>query len=467
MTDDLVFLPIRRLGDLIRTKQVSPVELATLFLTRLENYGPTYNAIVTITHERAMRQAKRAEDEIVSGHYRGHLHGVPYGVKDLLATSEGIPTTWGATPFREQTFDYDATAIRKLEEAGAVLVAKLAMVELAGGLGYRFPDASFSGAGINPWNQEYWTGGSSSGSGAAVSAGLVPFALGSETGGSILSPSSSCGITGMRATYGRVSRYGAMVLSWTLDKIGPLALTADDCGLILQAISGPDPNDPSTSNRQFLYDPDHTPAKRYRLGVVRETVNAAQADVKANFETALDVLRTIADVDEIDLPEFPYHAVNQTILQAESVSAFDGLIESGQVAQLTDPGNRYGGYARSMVLAKDYIRALRIRRKIAVSIDALLSKYDALVSPTKLITSVPLNEEKGSDSAPAPRNMVSDVGNLAGLPAISVPSGLGDHNLPTGIRFTGRAYEEESVLAIARAYQSLTTWHQLHPVVVP
>ena len=465
MKPDFVFTPLRDLADLVRRRQVSSLELTRTFLDRLEAYGPRYNAVVTVTAERAMRLAARADEEIKAGNYRSPLHGIPYGVKDLLATSGGIPTTWGAAPFRNQTFDYDATVIRKLEDAGAVLSAKLAMVELAGGLGYRYPEASFSGPGINPWNSNYWTGGSSSGSGAAVSAGLVPFALGSETGGSILSPSSSCGVTGMRATYGRVSRYGAMALSWTLDKIGPIGLTADDCGIVLDVIAGWDPDDPSTTKRPYQYDPHYSFSGRPRLAVVGDDLQGIPADVRANFEESLRVLSTEADISEIKAPDFPYEAVNQTILQVESVSAFEDLIESGVVAELTDPGNHYGGYARTAVLARDYLRALRIRRKVAIEVDDLFSNYDAIVSPTKPLTSVPFGEEKGSDVSPAPRNTVSALANLAGLPAISVPNGFGDHNLPTGLRFTGRAYRENTILALARRYQSLTGWHLKHPAV--
>jgi aspartyl-tRNA(Asn)/glutamyl-tRNA(Gln) amidotransferase subunit A len=268
MASKPIFRPIRELSEPVRAGKISPVELTETFLGRLEELGPRYNAVVTVTRERALKQARRAEEEIASGHYRGPLHGIPYGGKDLLATSGGIPTSWGAAPFKDRTFDHDATVVRKLEEAGAVLVAKLAMIELAGGMGYRQPHASFTGPPRNPWNTDTWTGGSSSGSGAAVSAGLVPFAIGSETWGSILSPANNCGVAGLRPTYGRVSRSGAMALSWTLDKLGPLCLTADDCGLVLEAIAGPDPNDPTTTDRPFKYDSEG-PKKGFKLAVLK------------------------------------------------------------------------------------------------------------------------------------------------------------------------------------------------------
>ena len=235
-----VYTPLRTLSESIRSREASPVELAETFLQRLETHGPALNAVVTLTKGRAMKQAKKAEEEIKKGRARGPLHGVPWGGKDLLATA-GTPTTWGAAPFKDQVFDHDAAVVEKLEDAGAVLLAKLAMIELAGGMGYRQPNASFTGPCATPWSPGHWSGGSSSGSGAAVAAGLVPFAIGSETWGSILSPANNCGVSGLRPTYGRVSRHGAMALSWTLDKLGPLCLTADCCGIVLEAIAGHDP----------------------------------------------------------------------------------------------------------------------------------------------------------------------------------------------------------------------------------
>ncbi|MEE8442272.1 MAG: amidase [Dehalococcoidia bacterium] len=459
-----VFLSVRQLGDLVRTKQVSPVELAETFLSRLETLGPEYNAVVTLTRDRALRQARQAEQEILSGRYRGPLHGIPFGGKDLLATSEGIPTTWGAIPFRDQTFDYDATVLRKLEEAGAVLVAKLAMVELAGGMGYRQPNASLTGPGINPWNKNAWSGGSSSGSGSAVAAGLVPFAIGSETFGSILSPAGNCGVAGLRPTYGRVSRYGAMALSWTLDKLGPLCLMADDCGLVLDAIAGHDPNDPSTTKRPYRYDAADSPGRRFRLGVLKDVTDGAQEVVQANFRESLRVLEQVATIEEVEmLVDFPSMEVTRTILNAEAASAFEELVESGRTAELTAPEDRFGGYPRLAVLATDYLRALRLRGIMAREADEVLSRYDALVAPTRATVATALNEETRSAARGITRDVMGAVGNGAGLPAISVPNGFGAGGLPTGIQFMGRAYDENSVLAVACAYQSLTDWHHRHP----
>ena len=284
MSDEPVFVPLRQLGGMIRAGAVSPVQLAETFLHRLETLGPRYNAVVTLTRERAMDQARRAERELAAGRDFGPLHGIPYGAKDLLATSGGIPTSWGAAPLKDQRFDEDATVIRKLEAAGAVLCAKLAMVELAGGMGYRQPHASFTGPGINPWNLDAWSGGSSSGSGSAVSAGLVPFAIGSETWGSILGPAGYCGIAGLRPSYGRVSRHGAMALCWTLDKLGPIALTADDCGLVLDAIAGPDAADSTTTAQPFHYAGGDAAPRRFRFGVLENVTVGCDEAVRANFE---------------------------------------------------------------------------------------------------------------------------------------------------------------------------------------
>jgi aspartyl-tRNA(Asn)/glutamyl-tRNA(Gln) amidotransferase subunit A len=462
VTRPVVFMPIRELQTLVQTRQVSPVELAETFLARLETLGPQYNAVVTVTRERALQQARQAEREIAAGHYKGPLHGIPYGAKDLLATSGGIPTTWGAAPLRHQTFDYDATVIRKLAAAGAVLVAKLAMVELAGGMGYRQPHAAFTGPGINPWDRTTWSGGSSSGSGAAVSAGLVPFAMGSETWGSILGPASHCGVAGLRPTYGRVSRYGAMTLSWSLDKLGPLGLTADDCGLVLEAIAGADPLDPTASDRPYTYAADAT-QKRWRLGVLKGITADVDEAVRSNFAHTLQVLAEVASIEEIELPALPYEETTRTILFAEVASAFEEFIESGQAAELTAPEDHYGPYVRMAVLAKDYLRALRLRGMIAKQMDAVLTGFDALVGPARAFPSTPLDQEFRSAAGGSAPDIMGAIGNGLGLPAIAVPNGFSDQGRPTGVQFMGRAYAENAILAVARTYQSLTDWHLRHP----
>ena len=457
-----VFLSVRTLGELLRSRQVSPVELATTFLDRLDALGPTYNAVVTLTRDLALRQARQAETEIRAGRYRGPLHGIPYGAKDLLATGGGIPTTWGAAPFRGRQFDEDAAVIRRLREAGAVLAAKLAMVELAGGMGYRQPDASFTGPGVNPWDTTRWSGGSSSGSAAAVGAGLVPFAIGSETWGSILGPANHCGVTGLRPTFGRVSRHGAMVLSWSLDKLGPLCLTPDDCGLVLEAIAGPDAADPSTTDQPFRYAPG-PPPRRLRLGVIAGVMDGTEAATRTNFEAALQTLADVATIEEVTIPALPYEEITRTILFGEMGSAFEDLIETGQIAGLTAPEDRYTPYSRVAVLAKDYIRALRLRGVIATEMDRVMRGFDALLGPSRPFPSTILGEDFPSAIRGVGKDLMGAIGNVAGLPAISVPDGFTETGVPTGIQFMGRPYDENGIIAAASTYQTLTDWHLRHP----
>ena len=462
MTDQLLFTPVRTLARMIRERQVSPVEVAEYFLARLDELGPSYNSLVTLTEARALDTARRAEAALERGDTPGPLLGVPWGAKDLLATSGGIPTTWGAEPFRDQTFDTDATVVTRLEAAGAPLAAKVAMIELAGGMGYHQPNASLTGPPRNPWNRERWTGGSSSGSGAAVAAGLVPFAIGSETWGSILSPSNNCGLSGLRPTYGRVSRYGAMALCWTLDKLGPLCLTADDCGIVLEAIAGPDENDPTTYPRPFAYDPDYDPGRKFRIGVIENIADSAEDAVKANFEAALDALSDVVEVEEVSLPDLPYVEITRTILMVESASAFEDFLAEGGPQKLTAPEDHSSPYARTSILATDYVRALRLRGLMAREADAVMSRYDALASPTSPSVATPIDQQFRR-STTGPGDLMGAIGNGCGLPALSVPSGFDADGMPTGVQFMARAYDENICLALGRAYQERANWHTRHP----
>jgi len=459
-----IYTPVRALSKLIKAGKLSPVALTETFLTRLETYGPRYNAVVTVTRDLAMKQARRAEKEIAAGKYRGPLQGIPYGAKDLLDTA-GIPTTWGAIPLRGRVPNKDATVVRKLEQAGAILVGKLAMIELAGGAGYRQPNASLTGPPRNPWDPETWTGGSSSGSGACVAAGLVPFAIGSETWGSILSPANNCGVAGLRPTYGRVSRHGAMALCWTLDKIGPLCQNADDLGLVLETIAGPDPLDSTTIQEPWSYS-TVTPRRKFKIGVPKMVADDANTTVKQNFETALDVLRGFASVDEVTLPDLPYEAVTRTILNAESVSAFEDLIESGAIGGLTAPEDHWGPYTRTVLPASDYIRALRLRRKMMEAIADVMEGFDALAAPSGKKPATPLGQEFRKVAPGATSDPMGAIGNGCGLPAVSVPDGFTATGLPTGIQFMGTPDSENTLLAIARVYQSRTSWHTWHPKLV-
>jgi len=475
--EDVFFASIRELGAMLRGRRLSAVDLAEAHLARLETYGPSLGAVVTLTRERALAQAHWANQELLAGRDRGPLHGIPWGAKDLLAT-KGIPTTWGAEPLRGQVFDYDATVVERLDEAGAVLVAKLAMVELAGGMGYNNPDASFTGPGRSPWNPDHWSGGSSSGSGAAVAAGLVPFALGSETSGSILTPAAFSGVTGLRPTYGLVSRHGAMALCWTLDKLGPMARSADDCALVLSAIAGPDPKDPTTGER-FHYRRREGRDPRFRIGVIKDATVGAESEVEANFRRSLEVLREVADVEEdIAFPDFPWGEAAGVIVDAEGAAAFRELIESGKVKQLRDRTDRIGGYAMIMARAVDYLDAMRLRVPMRAALDALLARYDALVAPTRTGVAPPIGRDFDAPppAAEAPRPVepepprapdVIPAGNLAGLPAIAMPNGFGQNGLPTSLQLLGRALSEATLVAIAERYQQMTDWHLKRPPAPP
>src|SRR5947208_8555281 len=342
--------------------------------------GPDLGAVVTVTRELALEQARVADREIRAGRWRSPLHGIPYGAKDLLAT-RGVPTTWGAEPYRNQVFDHDATVVERLRAAGAVLVAKLAMVELAGGMGYNHPDASFTGPGLTPWNTKFWSGGSSSGPGAAVSAGLVAFAIGSETSGSILTPSAYSGVTGLRPTYGLVSRHGAMALSWTLDKVGPMGRSADDCALVLAAIAGPDPDDPTTSGRQFAWSQVQKPAKKLRVAVPKGCVEKVQPAVRENFEAALKQLAdSISVTRDVEWPDLPWGPAVGAIVTAEGASAFLDLLDSGDVTQLKCPADKTGGYSGLLLPAVDYLHAMRARRPMRAAMKKLYESYDAIAT---------------------------------------------------------------------------------------
>lgn len=453
----LAFASVRALGRHLRDKRFTALELTEFFLERLRKHGPRLNAVVTLTEETAKAQARQADQELAQGLDRGPLHGIPYGAKDLLATP-GIPTSWGAAPLRDRILEGEATVVRRLREAGAVLCAKLAMVEIAGGLGYDQANASFTGPGLNPWGLDRWSGGSSSGSGSSVGGGLVPFAIGSETWGSIMTPAGYCGVTGLRPTYGRVSRHGAMALSWTMDKLGPLTRTADDAGLVLQAIAGHDPADHTSLRRKFTYRPGKA-ARRWKLARIDGDTAKVQPEVKAAFEKSLEVLQVEADIETVELPELPYSLVASVIINCELAAAFEGLVKSGDIWEMTAPEDRIGAHAPQLIPAKDYINALRIRRKIQVALDELLKPFDALVTPTLATVASPIDRDfavygRGYGSTP-----IGGGANAAGIPAITVPNGFGQQHLPTGVKFVGRAFSENRLLNLARLYQQATAWH--------
>ena len=463
IAEDVLYLTVRELGDRIRTHKLSPVDLTEAYLARSEKIGARLNAYATLTRDRALREARAAEKEIGAGKYRGPLHGIPYAAKDLLA-AKGYPTTWGARPYAGQSFDFDANVIRRLGEAGAILIGKAAMIELAGGMGYRFGTASISGGAKNPWNETCWTCGSSSGSGAIAAAALAAFAIGTETWGSIICPSTYCGVSGLRPTFGRVGRGGAMALSYTMDKIGPMARSADDCGLVLQALAGHDRDDAmSLAHGEFAY-PRETQRTPLTIGWVKNAWKDMQPDVESATRNARDVLaKAGAKIVDVELPEGPWEVAAGITISVEGASAFDSLIESGRVSQLTDPLSRLGGYVNSTVPGADYVRAQRIRSILQRRIDAIFDEVDVIAAASLPIAATSMETNLETDLAFS--DPLGGIGNFCGLPAIGVPSGFTSKNLPAGLQFIGRVLDDDKVRAAANLFQSKTDWHRRRPPV--
>ena len=463
LSPDILFLSVTELARRIRAKQLSPVELTESYLQRSRDLGPKLNAYATLTPELALKQARTAEKEIAAGKYRGPLHGIPYAAKDLLAV-KGYPTTWGARPYLDQRFDYDATVIHKLESAGAVLIGKAAMIELAGGMGYRYASASASGPAKNPWNTEYWTCGSSSGSAAVTGAGLAAFAIGTETWGSIICPSGFCGLSGLRPTYGRVSRYGAMALSYTMDKIGPITRSADDCDLVLKAISGHDPQDLGSLPEAYAKYTGAEEAKgRLRVGWLVNQWKEISPDVNQPAMAARQLLEKSSSVSlsNISLPEGPWEAAAGVIISVEGASAFRQLIQSGRISQLNDPLGQIGGYMNEEISASDFILAQRIRAILQKKMDAIFAQVDVLATPSLPVTASKL--DANLDLALTFADPIGGIGNFCGLPAISVPCGFGQHGLPVSLQFIGRTLEDAKVVQAGRIFQSQTDWHKKRP----
>ncbi len=465
MTDASVFfLPVRQLAARIKSRKLSPIELTEACLDRLDKTGRKYNAVVTLMRESAMAEARAADGEIRAGKYRGPLHGIPYGVKDLLAT-KGVPTTWGAAPYKDQVFDYDATAVMRLRKAGAILIAKLAMVELAGGMGYNHADASFTGPGLTPWNTKFWSGGSSSGPGAAVASGCVPFAIGSETSGSILTPASYCGVTGLRPTYGRVSRHGAMALCWTLDKLGPMARSADDAALVLAAIAGYDEADESTLRQPFEYHERELPKKKLRVAIPKGCTEKVQREVRENFERSITSLGEAVTVTrDVEWPDFAWGPSVGAIVGAEGAAAFIDLIQAGRVRELKCPADRHGGYAATLIPAVDYIQAMRLRRPMRRAVAKVFEKFDLFASPGRGTVAYPAdtnfeNVYPGVSSGPP----LIPAGNLCGIPALAMPTGYGENGLPTSMAFLGPALSEKTLVQLGNLHQSKSDWHLKAP----
>jgi aspartyl-tRNA(Asn)/glutamyl-tRNA(Gln) amidotransferase subunit A len=459
--EDVLYKPVTELGRMLRTRRISPVELTRACLDRIEALNPRLSAFATVTGDLALEQAKQAEREIAAGKDRGPLHGVPYGAKDLVAT-KGIRTTWGAKPYEDQVFDRDATIVKRLRDAGAVLLGKLAMIELAGGLGYSRGEASLQGAAHNPWGLDRWTCGSSSGSGAAVAAGLVPFAIGSETWGSILCPSSFCGVAGLRPTFGRVSRQGAMALSWTLDKLGPMARSAHDCEIVLERIQGHDPDDPYSSDEKPAPRSDPAAVKSMRVGYLSlDFQKQGDKSVEKAFLRALDDLRHAGvRLEEATLPDLPFESAASVILTAEAATAFEELRKSGGDRKLFSAEAPLAFVVAQAVTGADFVKAQRVRTVCQKAMADLYAHYDVLVYPGEGYTAFPLDKDFNDIPWSDP---VGGAGNLCGLPAISVPCGFGDDGLPVGLTAISSAFEENKAISLTRFFQGITSWHLKRP----
>ncbi len=438
--NDLAFYSVGQLSYLIKTRQVTSVQLTKLFLARLHKYGPELHCVISYTDDLAMKEAREADKEIAAGNYRGPLQGIPYGVKDLLAT-KGYRTTWGAGPYKDQIIDEDAAVIKKLKKAGAVLAAKLSMGALA------FGDVWFGGQTKNPWDTTQGSSGSSAGPAAAVSAGLLPFAIGTETWGSIVSPSTRCGDTGLRPSYGRVSRYGAMTLSWSMDKIGPICRDVEDCGIVFNAIYGPDGIDQTLYNYPFRYSPEIN-LKGMRIGYLAEDFNGKYAFKKTDSLTIEEMRKLGATLVPIKLPNLPVNDIS-FLLDAEGAAAFDDLTRSGRDSLLVrQSAGAWPNIFRAsrFIPAVEYINANRIRYLLIQDMEKMFdeNKIDVYLAPSY----------QGDNSL---------VTNLTGHPLVVVPNGFINGNHPTSITFVGRLFDEGRILAVAKAYQDATGFQLKHP----
>jgi Asp-tRNA(Asn)/Glu-tRNA(Gln) amidotransferase A subunit family amidase len=451
--EDLAFLPVTELSDLVRRRKVTSLQLTQMYLARLKRYDPVLKCVITLTEDRALAQARAADAEISKGKYRGPLHGIPWGAKDLLAV-RGYKTTWGAGPYKDQTIDEDATVVQRLDAAGAVLLAKLTLGELAQG------DIWYGGTTKNPWKVDQGSSGSSAGPASATAAGLVGFAIGSETLGSISSPSTRCGTTGLRPTYGRVPKTGAMALSWTMDKLGPLCRSVEDCALVLDAIYGPDGKDTSAIDASFNWDASLKPS-RLRIGYVKSAFDLPVTDPKDEKRTlhptkkfddaALGALRGMGiNLIPIELPDVQYDAM-RIILTAEAAAAFDEMTRSDRDNLMVQQGKfDWPNTFRTarFIPAVDYVNANRVRTTAIKAWDDLMQKVDVIVTPT---------------GAAGLSQLVAT--NLTGHPAVILPNGFREDGTPVSLTFLGGLFQEAKLLAVANAYQRATGFHLVHPTV--
>jgi len=451
------FASIRDMGKALRARQVSSVELTDMYLGRLKTLGKAHNAIAELTEDLAHKQAKQADEDLRSGKDHGPLHGIPFGVKDLLS-AKGLPTRWGSPGHADQVFDFDATVVERLEGAGAVLLAKLEMIELAGGGNYNVANASRMGPCLSAWDKKLWAGGSSSGSGATTALGCVGFSIGSETSGSIVCPSAFNGCTGFRPTYGRVSRYGAMALCWTLDRLGPIARSADDAATVLQAIAGPDPKDLSTFKDKLSY---RATGAKPKIGVLKEKFKDSKADVcEKAYNNVLDTLRKQGyETVEVAYPDLPYNAAVGIIVDAEGASAHENFIRGDKFQLLQDQNQVAGFTAALQTKAVDYLWAMRLRTE-ALKANAVWEKCDCIFTPVFYHKSVPVDQPFDKTWV----NMGGDEGpsNLLGWPCMAFPMGFED-GAPIGGQIIAPCFREDVCYRVVRDFQRVSDFHSRRP----
>jgi Asp-tRNA(Asn)/Glu-tRNA(Gln) amidotransferase A subunit family amidase len=450
--EDIAFEPVTALASRLRARQISSTQLTRMYLDRLKQHDPALLCVVTLTEDLALAQAEQADREIRSGKYRGPLHGIPYGIKDIFA-AKGTVTTWGVKQFASRVIDYDSTAVTRLREAGAVLVAKLATGALA------VTDMWFRGRTRNPWNPQRGSEGSSAGSASATSAGLVGFAVGTEAGGSTINPASTCGIVGLRPTFGRVSLHGCLPTRWTIDKIGVMARSVADTALVLGALHGPDGHDERVPDLPFAWDGVND-VKGVRIGYdereFAEPAATASAQARQRFtalkpfyDSAFDVFRKRgATLVPLAMPDLPTAAVT-ALMQAELGSVFDDLLRNGGLNESEDESLRTrAGFVRvsRFIPAVDYIRAQRVRTLVLQRMRALFEKVDVYLAP----------------AAPLASGNQTNTTNLTGHPAVVLPAGIVD-GLPIGLLVTGPHYREDNILRVAAAFEGATEWHTKHP----
>jgi Asp-tRNA(Asn)/Glu-tRNA(Gln) amidotransferase A subunit family amidase len=444
--EDVAFWPVTSLSVLIRTRQVTSVELTEMYLARAKRFNPKLKCFVTITDDLALKEARQADQEIAAGKYRGPLHGIPYGIKDLFAV-KGYPTTWGAAPFKNRIIDVDATVVTRLREAGAVLIGKLATGELA------LDDIWFAGQTMNPWDTSMGSQGSSAGPGSATAGGLVGFSIGTETLGSILAPSAICGVTGLRPTFGRVSRFGAMALSWSMDKTGPMCRAVEDCALVLNAIQGADNLDLAAVDVPFNWDGTFD-VRKLRVAYLKAAFeNTRQTrQVEANDRAALDKIRSLGiELAEFNLPESP-KLDPSAILNAEGIVALHDPVDT-HPDQLARPDRIASQNAYRLYPAPDYVNANRVRMLLMQEMDKLMANIDVYLLPYDY-----------ADYTPNPvADRSTGITNLTGHPSVTLPHGFDEKGHPTGLTFIGKLFGEAQMLALAKAYQDSTSWHLKHP----